>query len=240
MSMLLQKELESLELTYPIESSTVSNKNETSKVPVAAIKRNLSSPTEDQILLRHDEKKEKLFMHPGVIEEEPDSMDSIISDPSSFPITVLPPSTAGGTGVLIRNSTQTSFGRLSRISTNSKSRNYRPGSYRKIRRRAVLKNGDCNVVQKKISQRRIRFLQDIFTTLVDSQWRWTLIVFALSFVLSWLFFAMIWWLIAVTHGDLEEMHLPSEQAKNEWVPCVFNIYSFASCFLFSIETQRAN
>lgn len=70
---------------------------------------------------------------------------------------------------------------------------------------------DCNVVQKKISRRRIRFLQDIFTTLVDSQWRWTLIVFALSFVLSWLFFAMIWWLIAVTHGDLEEMHLPPEQ-----------------------------
>lgn len=66
-------------------------------------------------------------------------------------------------------------------------------------------------MSKKISRRRVRFLQDIFTTLVDSQWRWTLIVFALSFVLSWLFFALIWWLIAVTHGDLEEMHLPGMQ-----------------------------
>lgn len=56
-------------------------------------------------------------------------------------------------------------------------------------------------------------MQDIFTTLVDSQWRWTLIVFALSFILSWLFFAAIWWLIAVTHGDLEEMHLPPVQGN---------------------------
>lgn len=36
-------------------------------------------------------------------------------------------------------------------------------------------------------------------------------MFALSFVLSWLSFALIWWLIAVTHGDLEEMHLPGMQ-----------------------------
>lgn len=72
-------------------------------------------------------------------------------------------------------------------------------------------HSECNVTQKRIAQRRIRFLQDIFTTLVDSQWRWTLIVFALSFVLSWLGFAVIWWLIAVTHGDLEEMHLPPKQ-----------------------------
>lgn len=67
------------------------------------------------------------------------------------------------------------------------------------------------MLQKRISRRRIRFLQDIFTTLVDSQWRWTLIVFALSFVLSWLVFAVIWWLIAVTHGDLEEAHMPPNQ-----------------------------
>lgn len=58
-------------------------------------------------------------MRPGIIDEEPDSMDTIISNPSSFPITVELKS--GGTGVLIRNSTQSSlFGRSSRISTNSK------------------------------------------------------------------------------------------------------------------------
>ncbi|EFN84913.1 ATP-sensitive inward rectifier potassium channel 12 [Harpegnathos saltator] len=115
---------------------------------------------------------------------------------------------------------------------------YRAGPTRKLRRRAVLKNGDCNVLQSRISRRSLRFLQDIFTTLVDTQWRWTLMCFILSFFLSWLGFAVIWWLIAFTHGDFEERHLPPYQVENNWTPCVYNIFSFTSCFLFSIETQH--
>ncbi|KAJ9581241.1 hypothetical protein L9F63_023567, partial [Diploptera punctata] len=108
----------------------------------------------------------------------------------------------------------------------------------KLRRRVVLKSGECNVLQSRVAQRRLRYLQDIFTTLVDTQWRWTLLVFALSFILSWLGFALIWWLIAFTHGDLEPEHLPDKQEESGWTPCIVNIYTFASCFLFSIETQH--
>ncbi|XP_011298555.1 uncharacterized protein [Fopius arisanus] len=115
---------------------------------------------------------------------------------------------------------------------------YRSGPVRKIRRRAVLKNGECNVLQSRISRRSLRFLQDIFTTLVDTQWRWTLLCFTLSFVLSWLGFAVIWWLIAFTHGDFDERHLPGMQELNHWTPCIHNVHSFTSCFLFSIETQH--
>jgi len=118
------------------------------------------------------------------------------------------------------------------------SRNYRPSSMRKVRRRAVFKNGDCNVLQKNLTSRQFRFLQDMYTTLVDSQWRWTLLVFALSFILSWLFFAVLWWLIMYTHGDLEELHLPNNQEESGWQPCVSAINGFTSCFLFSIETQH--
>ncbi|XP_059473829.1 G protein-activated inward rectifier potassium channel 3 isoform X2 [Neocloeon triangulifer] len=114
---------------------------------------------------------------------------------------------------------------------------HRSGS-RKPRKRVVFKNGDCNVLQTNISKRRLRYLQDIFTTLVDVQWRWTLLVFALSFVLSWLGFAVIWWLIAFSHGDLEPNHLPDSQEESNWTPCVVNIFNFASCFLFSVETQH--
>lgn len=78
----------------------------------------------------------------------------------------------------------------------------------------------------------------MFTTLVDAQWRWTLLAFTLSFILSWLGFALIWWLIAFTHGDLELDHLPKMQESSNWTPCVFNIFDFTSCFLFSIETQH--
>ncbi|XP_051171176.1 uncharacterized protein LOC127288025 isoform X3 [Leptopilina boulardi] len=115
---------------------------------------------------------------------------------------------------------------------------YRPGPVRKLRRRAVLKSGECNVLQSRISRRSLRFLQDIFTTLVDTQWRWTLLCFTLSFLLSWLGFALIWWLIAFTHGDFDPRHLPDFQSQNNWTPCVTNIFSFTSCFLFSIETQH--
>ncbi|XP_058796529.1 G protein-activated inward rectifier potassium channel 3-like isoform X2 [Phymastichus coffea] len=111
---------------------------------------------------------------------------------------------------------------------------FRAGPQRKLRRRAVLKSGECNVLQSRISRRSLRFLQDIFTTLVDTQWRWTLLCFALSFVLSWLVFAAIWWLIAFTHGDFEPRHL----ADRDWHPCVVALTSFTSCFLFSIETQH--
>lgn len=109
-----------------------------------------------------------------------------------------------------------------------RSRNYRPNSFRRLRRRAVHKNGDCNVIQKNLAKRRLRFLQDIFTTLVDSQWRWTLLAFALSFILSWLFFAVIWWLIAFTHGDLEPPHLPDFQGKSLFCVNVTSL-SFITC-----------
>lgn len=99
----------------------------------------------------------------------------------------------------------------------------------------MFKHGDCNVVQGKVAKRRRRYLQDIFTTLVDAQWRWTLLVFALNFLLSWLGFAIIWWLICLTHGDLDGYQM---QNRNNGSACVIGVTSFTSCFLFSVETQH--
>ncbi|XP_049817987.1 G protein-activated inward rectifier potassium channel 3 isoform X5 [Aethina tumida] len=107
---------------------------------------------------------------------------------------------------------------------------------RRQRKRVVFKHGDCNVVQGNVAKRRRRYLQDIFTTLVDAQWRWTLAVFSLNFLLSWLLFAIVWWLIVFTHGDLNQEHTAGNDT--EFVPCITNIYSFTSCFLFSVETQH--
>ncbi|XP_055691258.1 G protein-activated inward rectifier potassium channel 3-like isoform X1 [Lutzomyia longipalpis] len=172
-----------------------------------------------------ERKPKRTFSAPvGVIEEEPDSLESVISNPSLLPLTIVPTHASG-------------LSRLSRCGS-QKSRNFRPGTTRRFRRRAVFKHGEVNVIQSKLSKRKLRFLQDIFTTLVDTQWRWTLLIFALSFILSWLGFAVIWWLICFTHGDLEAAHLPPHQEENNWTPCVYNIFTFASCFLFSIETQH--
>lgn len=73
---------------------------------------------------------------------------------------------------------------------------------------------------------------------MDAQWRWTLLVFACSFLLSWLGFSLVWWIIAYTHDDLIPDHLPGGNHSAEWTPCVTNIQSFTSCFLFSVETQH--
>uniref|UniRef100_T1JKB6 Uncharacterized protein n=1 Tax=Strigamia maritima TaxID=126957 RepID=T1JKB6_STRMM len=107
-------------------------------------------------------------------------------------------------------------------------------SSRRMRKRVVFKNGDCNVVQQNVAKRRRRYLADIFTTMVDIQWRWNLLVFSMGFILSWMCFAIVWWLICFTHGDLE----PERAGDKNWKPCVYHIYSFASAFLFSVETQH--
>lgn len=109
-------------------------------------------------------------------------------------------------------------------------------SSRRVRKRVVFKHGDCNVVQGNVAKRRRRYLQDIFTTLVDAQWRWTLLVFSMNFLLSWLGFALIWWLIAYSHGDLDPRNYNSPNFT--FTPCVQEIHSFTSCFLFSVETQH--
>lgn len=178
---------------------------------------------------------QKLFYKPGVIEEMEEYRYPAVEAPLIFnskSAAQLPVITSGMNRVSTCNS---SFTCIKEVTYRSR---YRPGATRKVRRRAILKNGDCNILQSRISKHRLRFLQDIFTTLVDSQWRWTLIAFALSFLLSWLAFAVIWWLISFTHGDLELNHLPPVQEENEWKPCVSNIFDFTSCFLFSIETQH--
>uniref|UniRef100_A0A8C4LBR4 Potassium channel inwardly rectifying transmembrane domain-containing protein n=1 Tax=Equus asinus asinus TaxID=83772 RepID=A0A8C4LBR4_EQUAS len=72
---------------------------------------------------------------------------------------------------------------------------------RERRARFVSKNGNCNVAHKNIREQG-RFLQDVFTTLVDLKWPHTLLIFTMSFLCSWLLFAMAWWLIAFAHGDL--------------------------------------
>lgn len=107
------------------------------------------------------------------------------------------------------------------------------------KRRVVEKNGDCNVQYKNISKRRRRYLTDIYTTLVDSSWSESLLLFALSFYVTWLTFAFLYYLICYLHGDLEPEHLPgTPQETSGWKPCVLEFENFASSFLFSLETQH--
>ncbi|XP_070610980.1 ATP-sensitive inward rectifier potassium channel 8 isoform X2 [Erythrolamprus reginae] len=105
---------------------------------------------------------------------------------------------------------------------------------RQRKARFIAKNGACNLAHKNIREQG-RFLQDIFTTLVDLKWRHTLVIFTMSFLCSWLFFAMMWWLVAFAHGDMDKPC--SNEDFTKWKPCITCVSSFISAFLFSIEVQ---
>ncbi|XP_069028935.1 potassium inwardly rectifying channel subfamily J member 11, like [Embiotoca jacksoni] len=105
--------------------------------------------------------------------------------------------------------------------------------FRSQRARFITKNGSCNVAHKNIREQG-RFLLDVFTTMVDLKWQHSLLIFTSAFLCSWMLFAMIWWLLAFAHGDLEPRDPAGESGP---APCVTAIHSFTSAFLFSIEVQ---
>lgn len=57
----------------------------------------------------------------------------------------------------------------------------------------------------------------------------------LTYIIIWLVFTGLWWIILDLHGDFEPEHMPHADNSSAWVPCVREIYSFTSLFLFSIE-----
>ncbi|XP_056152731.1 inward rectifier potassium channel 16 [Lampris incognitus] len=94
--------------------------------------------------------------------------------------------------------------------------------------RYVRKEGNCNVLFRHVPEEWLLFVADIFTTLVEIRWRVMFLIFALSYILSWLFFGILFWVIALAHGDLKDH-------TND--PCVYEVRSFTAAFLFSLETQ---
>lgn len=75
---------------------------------------------------------------------------------------------------------------------------------------------------------------------MDAQWRWTLFVFTMSFISTWTLFGIVWWLVAYSHGDIENFErLKAGVDINETlIPCVTEIKGYQSALLFSIETQH--
>lgn len=94
--------------------------------------------------------------------------------------------------------------------------------------RYIRKEGSSNVVFRHVPEEWLLFVTDIFTTLVEIRWRVMFLIFALSYILSWLFFGILFWVIAMANNDLRD---PTNQ------PCVDNVRSFTAAFLFSLETQ---
>ncbi|MED6264268.1 hypothetical protein CHARACLAT_013006 [Characodon lateralis] len=125
-------------------------------------------------------------------------------------------------------------------------------SSNQVRSRFVKKNGQCNVVFTNMEDRSQRYLADIFTTCVDTRWRYLLLLFCTSFLISWLIFGLIFYIVALAHGDFEEpnqkanglvpgMYGPSSGhsvgGQTQRMPCILHVQGFVGALLFSMETQ---
>ncbi|XP_007570555.1 inward rectifier potassium channel 16-like [Poecilia formosa] len=100
--------------------------------------------------------------------------------------------------------------------------------HRSKKQRYVRKEGSCSVVFRHVPEEWLLFVNDIFTTLVEIRWRVMFLIFASSYILSWLFFGILFFVIALAHGDIKDHN-------ND--PCVYEVRSFTAAFLFSLETQ---
>ena len=63
------------------------------------------------------------------------------------------------------------------------------------RPRLVKKCGELNIYMDNVPKHKRRLLSDIFNTILDMKWRWHLVIFLWSFIVSWFIFATIWYMI---------------------------------------------
>jgi potassium inwardly-rectifying channel subfamily J len=99
------------------------------------------------------------------------------------------------------------------------------------------KSGHRNTHLINLQEKSRRFLKDLVHTLVEAQWRFVLLFFAIAFFGTWLFFAVLYWLIAWSHGDLEFDIETGQRLGEGKQPCIVEAKTFAGFFLFSVESQ---
>ncbi|CAL8240311.1 unnamed protein product [Merluccius merluccius] len=100
------------------------------------------------------------------------------------------------------------------------------------RRRVLSKDGRSNVLIEHVSGRGALYLRDLWTTFLDMQWRYKLFLFSATFAGTWFLFGLLWYLVALVHGDLLEFEPPSNHT-----PCVMEVKTLTGAFLFSLESQ---
>lgn len=109
---------------------------------------------------------------------------------------------------------------------------YNPQNFQRL----VHKYGRRNVKARNLPEKAIRFAKDIVHTMVEMPWRKLVVIVLLTFFTSWTFFAIVYYLIAYTHGDLEFDENGERKIKYR-DPCIMGATTFSGFFLHSVESQ---
>lgn len=69
--------------------------------------------------------------------------------------------------------------------------------------RFISQQGKCMVRNVNTHQWYFHYMSDILTTCIDLQWRYTILIFVLLYVASWLLFGFIYYIISYVHRDFD-------------------------------------
>ncbi|CAK1547577.1 unnamed protein product [Leptosia nina] len=118
----------------------------------------------------------------------------------------------------------------SRRRRDGKKRTRQHGIGRQIRsRRVVYKSGEENVpIRSNIPAKSVKYMRDIVNTVINSKWRYLLLLMVVSHFAFWLFFASIWWVVSSSYQDDIGDGKPH---------CVTGTSSFAGLLMMAVETQ---
>ncbi|XP_045507219.1 G protein-activated inward rectifier potassium channel 3-like [Colias croceus] len=111
-----------------------------------------------------------------------------------------------------------------------KKRRRQHGIGRQIRsRRVVYKGGEENVpIRSNIPAKSMKYFRDIVNTVINSKWRYLILLMVCAHFLFWMFFASIWYVVSASYqediGDGKEH-------------CVTGTSSFAGMLMMAVETQ---
>ena len=105
----------------------------------------------------------------------------------------------------------------------------KPRKSRRRKTRLITADGSRNTILKNVDFNLKRALTGAFQRLVNLGWPGQFLVFSGCFLISWIFFAFLWW-------SLETLWR-SESHDSTNFHCVTGLTSFFTAVLFSIETQ---
>lgn len=110
-----------------------------------------------------------------------------------------------------------------------------PGALRR-RRRVLSKDGRSNVLIEHVSGRGALYLRDLWTTFLDMQWRYKFFLFSATFAGTWFVFGVLWYLVAMAHGDLQGKS-QTPQARSPWAEWQMSKFASEKKVLFSSSSS---
>ena len=107
--------------------------------------------------------------------------------------------------------------------------------HRSVTGRLIRKTGDSNVNIINVTNRKRKYAIDLITTIMEMKWRYHVVLFMATFILSWLIFGVLWYALAFVNGDLNQDGGDDDSTSGS--ECVVNVFDLQSAVLFSLESQ---